>query len=314
MAIGRFVHVDLRDLWKHEEYDFSKWLEQNIDILSQTIGMELNVVQREKAVGAFSADLLAEDSEGNLVVIENQLTATDHDHLGKVLTYLTSLEAKSAIWVTSDPRVEHVKTITWLNESTPVDTSFYLVKLAAFKIGDSDPAPLFTVVAGPSETSRAIGSERQDLANRHLLRLRFWEELLQKAKEMGVKSHLGVSPTKENWLSKGAGRSGLHYQYQVWLQGKTAVEFYIDTGDQTTNQKIFEELMAKKADIEKPFGEPLTWDRSDNRRYVAIRHVIDKGGLRDAEQWSQIQGAMVDAMDRLVKAFRPQVNHLSTWE
>ncbi|HRS00819.1 MAG TPA: DUF4268 domain-containing protein, partial [Candidatus Sumerlaeia bacterium] len=111
---------------------------------------ELSVVQREKEVGEFNVDLLCEDNDGHYVIIENQLERTDHDHLGKLLTYLVNLEASMAIWITSAPRPEHQKVIDWLNESTGENISFYLVKVEATKIGDSPYAPLFTSGAGYS--------------------------------------------------------------------------------------------------------------------------------------------------------------------
>lgn len=181
MSIGKLEPVPLRDIWKHEERDFSSWLEGNIELLSETLNITFSTVEREKRVGSFEVDLVAEDDDGNVVIIENQLESTNHDHLGKVITYLTNLDAKTAIWIVSHPRPEHTKAITWLNESTPADISFYLVKLSAYKIGNSEPAPLFTIVVGPSAQAKEIGKEKQDMAERHVLRLKFWGGLLERA-------------------------------------------------------------------------------------------------------------------------------------
>jgi len=145
MAIGKLESVSLRELWKHEERSFSSWLESNIEALSEVLGMSLSPAQREKNAGAFQVDLVAETEDGDVAIIENQLEPTNHERLGKVLTYLTNLEAKTAVWVTSNPRPEHIRAVSWLNEATPADISFYLVRVAAFRIGGSDPAPLFTI-------------------------------------------------------------------------------------------------------------------------------------------------------------------------
>jgi hypothetical protein len=134
--------------------------------LRDQLGLDLTVVEREKSVGPFSVDILAKDAGGRLVIIENQLERTDHDHLGKVLTYLANLDAKVAIWITSDPRPEHVTAIDFLNENVPSDTQFYLIKLQAFRIGGSDPAPLFTVEAGPSEERTAGGEIKKEFAEK----------------------------------------------------------------------------------------------------------------------------------------------------
>lgn len=310
VKIGRLVPVDLRELWKHEEYDFSAWLEENIDVLSEAIGVPLSVVDREKAVGSFEADLVAQDKAGNLVVIENQLSPSDHDHLGKLITYFTSLEAKTAIWIVSEVRPEHLKAVAWLNESTPADVSFYLVRVAAYRIGDSDPAPLFTVVVGPSETAKAIGKERKELAERHVLRLKFWDQLLTRAREKGVKWHASVSPSADNWIAAGAGRSGFSFVYTVRLREKATVELVIDTGDQERNKRLFDELYARREEIENAFGGPLVWERLDDRRASRVRHVIHSGGLKDSADWGPLQDAMVDAMDRLAKALKPYIQQL----
>jgi len=111
VPIGRLQRVPLRELWRNEGYDFTRWLEGNVDVLADAVGMELNIIEREKDVGDFSLDMLASDSTGRTVIIENQVERTNHDHLGKVVTYLTNLEAKTAIWVSSDPRAEHAKAV-----------------------------------------------------------------------------------------------------------------------------------------------------------------------------------------------------------
>ncbi len=133
MTISRLTKVPLRELWKHEAHNFTGWLAENLDFLSDTLGFKLTLDQKEIAAGTFSADIRAEDSQGNYVIIENQLEKTDHDHLGKLITYMSNLEAKTAIWMTSEPRPEHETAVHWLNETLPADTAFYLIKVEAFR-------------------------------------------------------------------------------------------------------------------------------------------------------------------------------------
>ena len=125
--IGKIEKVPLRDIWKHEANDFTKWLQNNIDVLSEVINLPLSNVEREQTTGNFYVDLTAEDNSGNTVIIENQLEKSNHDHLGKIITYLSSMEANTAIWIVSEPRPEHVSAINWLNESTAAN--FYLLKI-----------------------------------------------------------------------------------------------------------------------------------------------------------------------------------------
>lgn len=306
MPIGKLEKVELRALWKHEEHGFSAWLTANLDGLSEALGFGLAEPQREVRVGAFEVDLVAEDSNANRVVIENQLEATDHDHLGKILTYLTNLEAKTAVWITKAPRPEHVKAVAWLNETTPDDISFFLVRLDAYRIGSSDPAPLFTVIVGPSAEAKAFGQQKKELAERHVLRLKFWEGLLAKAKEQGLLLHASRSPTKASWISAGAGRSGLTFNYVIWMDDQAAAELYIDTGERDDNKRIFDALAAKREAIDQAFGGALEWERLDEKRACRVRHVLEEGGLTSGEEhWPKIQEAMIDAMGRLAKALKP---------
>lgn len=306
-TIAKLEVVPLRKLWPHEERGFSSWLFSNLDGLAETLDITLLNPEREKPVGRFSLDLLAETEDGVQVIIENQLDTTDHAHLGKVLTYLANLEAKIAIWIVGDAREEHAEAIRWLNEFTPADMAFYLVKLSAYQIGDSHPAPHFEVVAGPTEIGRVIGQEKKDLATRHALQIKFWDQLLRRAKQRGVLWHAQLSPGKQMWIAAGAGvKAGVRLSYLIWKETESGVELYIDTGDEVDNKQIFDALISKRNEVESAFGAPLTWDRLDEKRASRVRFVMQGGGLRDGEEgWPRIQDAMIDAMDRLAKAVKP---------
>jgi hypothetical protein len=290
-------------VWKHEALDFSKWLENNLDVLNEITGLDLSGAEREKNCGAFAVDLLAEDGSGNVAVIENQLGKSDHDHLGKLVTYLTMLDAKVAVWIVSEPRPEHVQSVVWLNESTAA--SFYLVKLEAVVIGDSEPAPLLTLVVGPSDESKQTGETKKELAERHLQRRAFWESLL-KLSNAKLKLFSAVSPGHDNWIGTGAGRSGMSFTY-VMTQHGTRVELYIDGGKDSEdwNRAQLQGLANHTKEIEAAFGEPLVWDVVEGRRACRLTTKVVSGGYRDEERWPSIQEHMVDAMVRLEKALRP---------
>lgn len=181
-TIGKIERVPIRQAFQHEAANFTSWLERNIETLSEELGLKLTVVEREKSVGSFTVDLFCEDDQGHTVIIENQLERTDHDHLGKLLTYLVNLEAKTAIWVATEVRPEHQRVIDWLNAATPADISFYFVKVEAIRIEDSPYAPLFTVLVRPDEQTREIGEQKKEIAERHGLHEQFWSQLLEASK------------------------------------------------------------------------------------------------------------------------------------
>jgi len=304
--IGRIVRVPLREVWPHEALGLTTWLEHNIDVINDTIGLELTNAEREKAVGDFNVDLTAEDRDGDIVIIENQLGKSDHDHLGKILTYLSNIDAKVAIWIVADPRAEHVKAVSWMNESNLA--AFYLLKIEAIKIGDSEAAPLLTLISGPSEESRRVGETKEELSERHVLREKWWTELLAEAKKR-TQLHAHISPGRSNWLGTGAGKSGLAYNYFV-LQHRTGIELYIDTGDQDDNKGIFDRLYEKRTEVETVFGSNLSWERLETKRACRIAKYYEDGGYRDSEdEWPKLQDRLINAMISFHRAISP---HLKT--
>lgn len=307
--IGKITRVPLRYVWKHEAINFTTWLQDNIDIVGDAIDLELSGAEREQAAGAFSVDLVAEDSGGNTVVIENQLEKSNHDHLGKVITYLVAMEARTAIWIVSDPRPEHVAAVAWLNEAS--SANFYLLKIEAIKIGESAPAPLVTLIVGPSDEGKVVGRAKQELAERYIIRKRFWAVLLDRAK-ITTKLHAAISPSQQNWVGTGAGISGLCYNYVI-RKNDSQVELYIDRGKESghENREIFMALEKNRPEIEVVFGEPLEWQSLEGKRACRIRKTIATGGYRNEEGgWAAIHDEMIRAMVGLEKALGPYLKKI----
>jgi hypothetical protein len=307
-AIGKIERVPLRDVWRHEAHNLTTWLEENIDVLNDALGLALANVERERAAGAFSADLVGEDDSGGTVIIENQLERSNHDHLGKLITYTAFLDARTAIWIVSDPRPEHVRAVSWLNESSA--TSFYLVKIEGIRIGASPPAPLLTLIVGPSEASREVGEVKKERSERHSIRRHFWTELLEKAKQR-TRLHAAVSPSDDYWIGAGAGRTGLSFNYAILQHGATA-ELYIDRGRdaEAENERIFDALLAHRTEIESTVNYPISWERLDGKRACRIAIRLTSGGYRDEGAWPQVQAEMIAAMTELEKALRPHLEQL----
>lgn len=308
--IGRLEFEPVRTVFRDEARHFTTWLEQHIESLGDRLDIKLAVVQREKAVGDFNVDLLCEDGDGRPVIIENQLKETDHDHLGKLLTYLVNLDAHTAIWVTGDIRPEHQKVIEWLNENTAADLAFFLVKVETVRIANSPAAPLFTILARPDERVKDLGEKKKEWADRHFKRMEFWKSLLERSKEK-TKLFANKSPGRYSWLGTGAGKSGISFNYVIWMDGG-GVELYIDNDQETGagNKAIFDALVNQRAEIEREFGGPLEWDRLDHRRASRIRKQFSNGGLAQPDTWPVIQDEMINAMKRLDDLLRPRLAKL----
>lgn len=185
IQFGRLEDLPLRDAWKHEAHQFTPWLAENIDHLSEAIGIPLELTGTEVAVETFSADILARNPmDDSVVLIENQLETTDHTHLGQIMTYLAGLEAQTVIWIAPAFREPHLSAIRWLNEHTADGFSFFAVKARVVRIGDSPFAPIFEIVEKPNDWERSISAKAKTSdpgsEERNARRLAFWQAYLDR--------------------------------------------------------------------------------------------------------------------------------------
>lgn len=298
--VERLTRVDLRDVWPHEAWDFTEWLRSNTDVLSEQLPFEITGAESEAPAGQLNVDIVAETEEGGSIVIENQLGRSDHDHLGKLITYLSLYEADTAIWVVRDARAEHTSAVSWLNET--YDAAFYLFKIEAVRIGDSEPAPLFTQIVGPSEELSQAGQKKQFDSERRRLRYEFFDGLLRRAQS---RTDLFTNISPKGRACIGASRKGIKYRFCMRQQGNR-VGVYIDVGDPDENRQIFERLRSEREQIEEEFGQSLSWDELETKRACRVEHHSDRGGWGSPEdEWTDIQQDMVNRMVRLEQAVSP---------
>jgi len=305
--IVRPIPAILREVWRTEDKDFTPWVAENIDYLNDILDLNLQVEETEYKAGSFKIDILASGVQGK-VVIENQFGKSDHDHLGKILTYLTTVGASIAIWICEYPQQEHIAVINELNKA--MSQHFYMLDIKAYEVGDSTIAPMFNIIAEPiTGVLEGIVSE---LNMREKLRRKFWSRLLDK---MGEKTDLfsGRSPTTYAGLSTGAGRAGTCYIMIILKQG-AKVGFYLDSKDKEYNKRIYDILHSNKTEIEEAFGGELDWRRMDDYKSSRIEYTVDKriGWADEDETIDKLQDDMIDATIRLERAFKPQIQKLFT--
>lgn len=275
LSIGELIILNPRDLWKHEERDFTPWLAQNIGLLSELLGFPIAIDQVEHKVGAYELDILGhvEDTE-TIVVIENQLTQTDHSHLGQLLAYASGLDAGVVVWVAADVRDEHRTTIEWLNAHAGEKVSFYLVRPEVVRIDDSKPAVRFQLEVGPSEFSRRLQEAAGEGSTaRHEFRLTFWEAFLAHLVAKGHQWASGRSTTKDAWIAFGVGRSGIGAHVSMAAGSRIRVEIYIT---QDAEKAQFDKLYAHREAIDATFpNEDVSWERLDGK--IASRMAVYRG-------------------------------------
>lgn len=307
--ISKIKKVPLREIWNKEDKDFTKWLEENIDYLNEVIGFEITIQSREEKVGPFKVDLYGEDNLGNKVIIENQLEKTDHGHLGQIITYLTNLEANTAIWITKEPTEEHIKAIDWLNETTPDDISFYLIKVEAIKIGEqSFAAPLFTVIKKPTTEKKQLGSEKKEHAQRHIIRRKFWTQFLE---EVNNQNSLfkNISPSTDQWIGIGIGKGGVNLNLAA-TKKYTRSEIYINRGVKEVNKEVFEYLYSLKDKIEKDFGNHLVWEKMEDNVCSRIKYQLDGVNIFNEDDWPKMISFLIDSSERMYNAFKEPVRKI----
>ncbi len=303
--IGKLTRVPLLEVWKHEAHDFTQWMEDNIDVLNNVLDFDLVNVDREQAAGAFSVDLVAEDENGGTIIIENQLEKSNHDHLGKLITYLTAMSARAAIWIVSDPRPEHVAAIAWLNDSSSAD--FYLIKVEAVRIEESPAAPLLTVIVGPSGDA-TVQNQKKELAERYDIRRNWWTQVVA---HPDAKLHAHITPSAYHWIGTSAGVRGLNLNYIV-TKDTCGAELYIDRGKRCDdeNKSIFDQLFTSKEEIEETVGMPISWERLDGKRACRIKINVDGGYRSPEEEWPEIHVQMIAVMNTLHLAIQPKIKLL----
>lgn len=170
MKLGKLEEIrDLRSVWKHEALDFSPWLAENIGELGAELGIDIEVIEKESTVGDFSVDIFARDADtGRKIIIENQLEDTDHDHLGKLITYASGKNADLVIWIVKKAREEHRSAIEWLNAHTDEGIGFVLCELKLYRISGSEPAPKFVIIERPNDWAKEMKKSATETARTSL--------------------------------------------------------------------------------------------------------------------------------------------------
>lgn len=304
MELGTIQNVALRSLWPGEATHFTPWLAQNLEILGQKLGMDLELVATEASAGDFSADIIARDLSSNkLVVIENQFGGTDHKHLGQLLTYSSVLGAGAVVWIAETIRPEHKTAIDFLNQNLKESLSLYAIEASAIRIDGSKPAFVLTLVSLPSEatlTTSTVGQEPSETKEKYRS---YFQELIDDLRNTHRFTNARAGQP-QNWYTFASDNSKL-YRYSVSFSqgGKVRVEIYIDCGDKAKNEELFDCLLQSKVQIESEIGTELSWERLDNRRACRIAAYRDGDIDMDSDVLSEIKGWMIQNLLRFKSVF-----------
>jgi hypothetical protein len=305
--LGTLSHVTPREIWPNEARNFTPWLADHIGQLGETLGMDLDVEGQEVSVGTFSLDILARDlGTDRRVVIENQLEKTDHDHLGKLLTYAAGFDASVVIWIAAEAREEHRQSIDWLNQHSDSDTEFFLIVLEVLRIGDSSPAANFRAVAYPNEWRRERNTQKQPPTERAERYRIYFQELIDELRD----AH-GFTGAKQgqpqSWYSFSSGVSGIKYGTSFANNDRVRAHVYLQLKDRDINKLTFDIISEHSDALEASFGEALEWERLESKH--AARIAIYRPGSIDSDDaaLSEIRAWAVSRLLRLKEVFGPRL-------
>ncbi|WP_448208371.1 DUF4268 domain-containing protein [Azospirillum sp. sgz302134] len=308
LHLGKLERVDPRKLWEKEAGDFTPWLAKNIGLLGQALGLDLELVQTEKAVGDFSCDIQANDTgRDRPVIIENQLEATDHRHLGQLLTYAAGLDAAVIVWISPEVREEHREALDWLNRHTDDRIEFFGVALEAVRIDDSRPAVQFRLVAFPNAWSKKVtASGSGEVSEKRLRYQQFFQLVIDELREKHNFTNARLAQP-QSWYAFSSGISGITYNGAFAGGDRLRAELYIDVGDATRNKAIFDALCARKTELEERIGS-LDWERLDQKRACRISLVRSNTSIDDATtQADAMRAWLVQGLLKMKSTFGPLV-------
>jgi len=311
----------LRDIWKSEAQHFTPWLaeNENLALLGETIGLDLELEAVEKDVGPFRADILCKETANNSwVLVENQVERTDHTHLGQILTYAAGLNAVSIVWIAQRFTDEHRAALDWLNEITGDEISFFGLEVELWRIGTSPIAPKFNIVSKPNEWTKGKtgggSAPRERLTEAKATQLSFWEGFREYAADH-AKHFRTTKPLPQHWMNIAVGRTGFKLNaiasmYDNARDSYGSHEIRAELILYSQNAKgFYAALLAMKDELEREMGIAFEWRNPANTNMcrISVRHDAD---LSNSSQRPQLYAWLVDNLDRMHAVFAPRVRNL----
>ncbi len=311
--LGKLERVDLRAVWETEAQHFTPWLAQvdNLAILGDTIGIELELEAQEKDVGPFRADILCKDTASDRwVLIENQLERTDHTHLGQLLTYAAGLDAVTIIWISSRFADEHRATLDWLNDITDESFRFFGLEIELWKIGDSAKAPKFNIVVAPNQWSKSVtrAAQAAEMTESARFYQSYWQAFIDEYADKGEVVRRN-RPSKSSWMSFAIGRTG--FALVTWVkpkEGKVRVSLDMWGDGAAAHFRLLEQ---DRIAIDEEIGEPVVWDFPTNRKTkgIYIEQAIED--VKDTDNWPGQYRRFFEKLQLFDRVFRPRVKTLN---
>lgn len=312
MRLGRLTSIEPRSVWEREATDFTPWLAlpDNLALLGEAVGIDLELEAQEQNVGPFRADLLCRDmATEHWVLIENQIERTDHTHLGQLMTYAAGLDAAVIVWVARQFSEEHRAALDWLNHITDEKFRFFGVEIELWRIADSPIAPHFKVVSKPNEWSKSVKREADsgELSETRQVYYEYWmafrDYLIQQQSPIRINT-----PPTGMWTVHSVGKTGYHLSIRIGSQKREAEVLFIFREPLKTEK--YNWFLQRKDEIERQLGTVLEWRELPDRKESHIRRVFPNTDPANRDEWPNQHEMVRQCIEAFDRVFRPLVKQI----
>lgn len=315
---GSLESQDVRKYWDHEEYDFTPWMADEIETdgashLENSLEIDLEVIEREKPVGKYKVDIYARVvDDGRTVIIENQLRDSDHEHLGKAISYAAGVDADIIVWVAPKFNDEHLDAIQWLNANSREKIDLFAIQVEVWRIEDSQPAVRFNPLESPSEWKEKAQRARGELSERDKLREEFWTAFRNRIEETPTRLR-PRKPKPSHYYSNPIGVGGYH------------ISFYVDEDADELGLKLIisdsetahDELWGQASDIEAELETNIDWGELRETRSGNMRSdlsVTRRASIEDKDAWDEYFDWMIEQGERFHEVFPDRLQEIERKE
>jgi hypothetical protein len=314
--LGRLERIELRSIWLSEGSDFTPWLarKENLDVLGETLGIDLELEAQERPVGPFRADIPCKDiGTDRWVLIENQLERTDHVHLGQLLTYASGLEAVTIVWIAARFTEEHRSTLDWLNRITDESCRFFGLEVELWRIGDSPAAPKFNIGSKPNDWSQSVAQAARAIDEAELSETRAMQRAYWAAFDNVLAASLGPvsggkKPQPQSWMAYPIGRSSVAVNaVMVRTKKQVRAELYLSGAKA---KAFFHLLAAQRDEIDRELGFALDWEELPAGQDSRISISLDDADPENEADWTRQHEWLAKHLNAMHRVLAPRVRTL----
>lgn len=297
--IGELKILTLKDVFKDEPSHFTPWLKGHIHLLKRDIGFNaITITDTECKSENFRVDMIGyvNNTEEQRVIIENQFGDSNHDHLGKLITYSAEYNVNWAIWIVENARIEHIKAVEHLNKAFSI-IGFLLIEAKVYKIDDSKPAIKFTPVVKPKDLNKISANENKLSA--------FWRKFLTQENKNKCKLISNRRSNSGNFIDLPGG-TGYNYKITV-AKNDVKICIVLNGNSAEENEYKRQYLETFKDYIEKQLGT-LDWDYGwKNTHSKTIALILTNGGYDDENKYEMIIANVIDFANKFEQIFNNQL-------